>query len=163
MFFRQKEKNFRWKFRTVSRKAEPHKVTVCTDVHVTLGNPTPCSQLGSSLHGILQARILKWLAMPFPRGSSQLRDRIYVSYAFPVLAGRFFFFFLPLGPLGIPHIHWEVNPNEHWWDKTLKCSHKALLLLSLKQMTKLAQKLWDYKEFKCSKIILLCKNTNIRL
>ena len=29
----------------------------------------------SSVHGILQARILEWVAIPFPRGSSQLRDR----------------------------------------------------------------------------------------
>ena len=34
---------------------------------------------GSSVHGILQARILEWLAIPFSRRSSQLRDRIQVS------------------------------------------------------------------------------------
>ena len=32
------------------------------------------SQPGSSVHGILQARILKWVAIPLSRGSSQLRD-----------------------------------------------------------------------------------------
>ena len=32
------------------------------------------SQPGSSVHGILQASILKWVAIPFSRGSSQLRD-----------------------------------------------------------------------------------------
>ena len=36
--------------------------------------------------GILQARILKWVAMPFSSGSSQLRDRTQVSH----IAGRFF-------------------------------------------------------------------------
>ena len=34
---------------------------------------------GSSIHGILQARILEWVAIPFFRGSSQPRDRAQVS------------------------------------------------------------------------------------
>jgi len=34
---------------------------------------------GSSAHGILQARILEWLAIPFSRGSSQPRDGTLVS------------------------------------------------------------------------------------
>ena len=38
-----------------------------------------CSPLGSSVHGILQARILEWVAMPSSRGSSQPRDRTPVS------------------------------------------------------------------------------------
>ena len=38
-----------------------------------------CSQLGSSVHGILQARIQEWVAILFSRGSSQLRDRTRVS------------------------------------------------------------------------------------
>ena len=33
-----------------------------------------CGPPGCSVHGILQARILAWLAIPFPRGSSWLRD-----------------------------------------------------------------------------------------
>ena len=41
---------------------------------------------GSSVHGILQARILEWVAMPFSRGSSQSRDRTQVS----CIAGGFF-------------------------------------------------------------------------
>ena len=36
----------------------------------TLCNPAVCSQPGSSVHGILQARILEWVAMPSSRGSS---------------------------------------------------------------------------------------------
>ena len=45
-----------------------------------------CSLPGSSVHGILQARILEWVAMPSSRGSSQGRDRTQVSRT----AGRFF-------------------------------------------------------------------------
>ena len=44
----------------------------------TLCDPTDCSPPGSSVHGILQARILEWVAMPFSRGSSQLRDWTWI-------------------------------------------------------------------------------------
>ena len=40
----------------------------------------------ATVHGILQARILEWVGIPFSRGSSQLRDRTQVSY----IAGNFF-------------------------------------------------------------------------
>ena len=40
----------------------------------TLWDPVDCSPPGSSVHGILQARILEWVAMPSSRGSSQPRD-----------------------------------------------------------------------------------------
>ena len=42
-------------------------------------NPTDCSPPVSSAHGILQARILEWVAFPFSRGSSPPRDRSPVS------------------------------------------------------------------------------------
>ena len=43
----------------------------------TLCNPMDCSPPGSSVHGILQARILEWAAMPSSR-SSWPRDKIHV-------------------------------------------------------------------------------------
>ena len=46
----------------------------------------PHSLPGSSAHGIPQARILEWVAIPFSRGSSWPRDRTQVSW----IAGRFF-------------------------------------------------------------------------
>ena len=45
----------------------------------TLSNPKDCSLPGSSLHGILQARVLEWIAISFSRGSSRPRDRTLVS------------------------------------------------------------------------------------
>ena len=42
--------------------------------HPTLSDPKDCSPPGSSVHGILQARILEWVAMPSSRGSFQPRD-----------------------------------------------------------------------------------------
>ena len=44
--------------------------------------PMDCSPPGSSVHGILQARILEWDAIPFSRGSSQPRNRTCSSYVF---------------------------------------------------------------------------------
>ena len=44
-----------------------------------LCDPMDCSLVGSSAHGIVQARILEWVAMSFSRGSSQPRDRTCVS------------------------------------------------------------------------------------
>ena len=49
-------------------------------------NPMDCSPPGSSVHGILQARILEWVAIPFSRESSQSRDQTQASH----IAGRFF-------------------------------------------------------------------------
>ena len=46
----------------------------------TLSDPVGCSLPGSSVHGILQARILEWTAMPSSRGSSRPRDRACISY-----------------------------------------------------------------------------------
>ena len=45
-----------------------------------LCSPMDCSPPGSSVHGILKARILEWVAMPSSRGSSQPRDPTHVSY-----------------------------------------------------------------------------------
>ena len=55
----------------------------------TLCNPMDYSPPGSSVHGILQARILEWVAIPFSRGSSPPRDRTQ-CLMFSTLAGRFF-------------------------------------------------------------------------
>ena len=52
----------------------------------TLHDPMDCSLPSSSVHGILQARILEWVAMPSSRGSSQPRDGTQVSH----IACRFF-------------------------------------------------------------------------
>ena len=45
----------------------------------TLCDPMDCSPPGSSVHGILQARILEWVAISFSRGSSRPRDRTHIS------------------------------------------------------------------------------------
>ena len=52
----------------------------------TLCDPMDCSPQGSAVHGILQATILEWVAIPFSRRSSWPRDLSRVSF----IAGRFF-------------------------------------------------------------------------
>ena len=53
----------------------------------TLCNPTDCSLPCSSVHEILPAIILGWIAIPFSRGSSQIEPS---SLRSPALAGGFF-------------------------------------------------------------------------
>ena len=55
----------------------------------TLYHPIDCSLPGSSVHEILQATILKWVAISFARGSSRSRNRTQVSCV-SCIAGRFF-------------------------------------------------------------------------
>ena len=47
---------------------------LATQLSPTLGSPMDCSLLDSSVRGILQARILEWVAISFSRGSSQPRE-----------------------------------------------------------------------------------------
>ena len=58
------------------RSLPPCSVAQCCP---TLWNPTDCSPPGPSVHGLLQARILVWVARPSSRGSSRLRDQTQVS------------------------------------------------------------------------------------
>ena len=54
-------------------------------VKVAQSCPTLCSPMDYTVHGILQARILEWVAFSFSRRSSQLRDQTQVSH----IAGAF--------------------------------------------------------------------------
>ena len=54
-----------------------------------LCDPVDSSQPGSPVRGTFQARILEWVAMPYPRGSSPPRDGT-ASLKSLALAGRFF-------------------------------------------------------------------------
>ena len=67
-------------------KGNMEAVSEITQLCPTLCNSIDCRLLGSSVHGIFQARILEWVAISFSRGSSQPRDRTRVSH----VAGRRF-------------------------------------------------------------------------
>ena len=57
-------------------------VFLVTQSCLTLCDSMDCSLPGSSIHGIFQARILGWVAMPSSRGSSQPRDRTQLSIVY---------------------------------------------------------------------------------
>ena len=79
--------------------------------------PHGCSLPVSSVHGILQARILEWIAIPFSRGSSWPRDQTWVFCT----AGRFFAIWATRGAL-IAIILRVVKRKEH----TRSCMDQAL-------------------------------------
>ena len=97
-------------------------------------HPMHCSLPGSSVHGILQARILEWVTISFFRGSSWPRNGTQVS----CMAGRFF---TCLQLWGKPS--YEGNPDyflglqNHWDGDCSYESKKACLLLERKAMTNL--------------------------
>ena len=69
---------------------------------------TLCDPMVYTVHGILQARILEWVAFSFSRGSSQPRDLAQVSH----IAGGFFLYQLShRGSQGI--LKWVVDPFSH--------------------------------------------------
>ena len=78
-----------------------HRIYVCAQSLQSCPahwDPMDCNLPGSSVHGILQARILEWVTMHFSRGSSSSRDQIQV-FCFSCTASGFF---LPTGPSGKP-------------------------------------------------------------
>ena len=92
----------------------------------TLCQPVDCSPPGSSVHAILQAKIVEWVALPFSRGSPWPKDQTQVSR----IAGRLFtiwatkeaakiFFWPGLGMLDSAFPDQGSNPQllqcEHPW------------------------------------------------
>ena len=70
-----------------------------------------CNPPGSSVYGILQARILEWVAIPFPRGSSWLSDQTQVS----CIAGRSLPFEPPEKPFSDENaIMLDISYNLSW-------------------------------------------------
>ena len=99
----------------------PMYITRMRKVQVTQLCPTIYDPMDYTVHGILQARILEWVAFPFSRGSSQPRDRNQVS----IIAGRFF-------------ISWATREAHRWgnwasirqvrWQEVLESDFFCLIL-----------------------------------
>ena len=91
-------------------------VFVCvsdTELCLTLCSPIDCSPLSSSVHRILQARILEWVAIPFSRGSSQLRNQTQVF----CIAGRFLTVWATReAPISITFRSVRVDLIFLWWN-----------------------------------------------
>ena len=92
---------------------------------VALLFPTLCDLMDYRVHGILQARILEWVAFPFSRGSSQPRNqtgisciagRFFTNWAireapFPIQIMLFNVFLDMLAPLRYSHPSWPYSPE----------------------------------------------------
>ena len=123
------------------KAALPNNITMCMFLLLaqllqscqTLCNSMDCSPPGSSVHGILQARILEWAAMPFSRISSPPRDRTHVSCSF-CTAGKFF----TAEPLGKPHHHYS---SVYMW--TEKKHSVYIIRQTSKQQQKRSSREWN--------------------
>ena len=115
----------------------------------TLCDPMDCSPPGSSVHGILQARILEWFSISFSRGFSWSRDWTQVS----CIAGRFFTIwaiweapFSSLSGCRVTHsgllrpcvVPWNSElicfckyPCIHWEHSTLKLTSNSLHIFTV--------------------------------
>ena len=113
----------------------------------TLCDRMDCSPAGSSFHGILQARILEWIAMPSSRGSFWTRNLTYVSYT----AGGFSI----TEPPGKPHpLH---APSQLWQTKVSLFIAKCLLRQNCPWLRTTVLGLWTHSVLE----IYLVINDNI--
>ena len=71
----------------------------------TLCDPMDCSLPGSSVHGIFQARVLKWIAISLSRGSSQPRGQTRISH----IVGRPFTIWATQTACKLPTLHWDLR------------------------------------------------------
>ena len=114
-----------------------------------LPDPTDCSLPGSSVHGVLQARILKWIAILFSRGSSLSRDWIQVSY----IAGRFFTVWATMEEIShVEHFISQRNASFGWVCKKqpkLPTWFEILVAVTKSSLFQRWRKLTVYKSFLC--------------
>jgi len=93
-----------------------------------LCEPTDCSPPGSSVHGILQARILEWVFMPSSRGSSQAKGILKAQSAFKSYKRNSVPFFLllffkpsPAPSLPMPFLNSVTTLSSHFTNKSCIC------------------------------------------
>ena len=113
-------------------------VLSCFKSHLSLCDHTDCSPLGSFVHGILQARILEWVAITSSRGSSRPRDGA-ASLVSPALAGRFFTTSTIWNSFSQYYMStWSPSWFPSWWQNghICSCPHIHLDFSSLNHRTK---------------------------
>ena len=92
--------------------------------------PTLCDPSGSSVHGILQARIPDWVAIPssreLPNPGMDLRSPMSSA-----LAGRLFFSFLPLAPPGKPLYLAKMNTRSYTHNRVSLPPYRLLIFFPL--------------------------------
>ena len=121
------------------------KKVLVTQSCLTLCSPMDCSLPGSSVHGILQARVLEWVASPFSRGPSRPKDRTCIS-----CIGRFFTIWATREALHISN--WLLNFTRNTWFCVYKiCSWKSIFTYSsfIKMYLRIFQEL-NWIQFFCT-------------
>ena len=138
--FRQNTRwSFRWLFRDItkvvcsvqlSRSGEGEVAQSCP----TLCDPMDCNLLGFSIHRILQARTLEWIAISFSRGSSQPRDRTRVSR----IGGRRFNLWATRDAPGLDDLNREqISPGNLLEIQNLGCHltpHRMRIYISIRYL-----------------------------
>ena len=97
-------------------------------------NPVDCNPPGSSVHGILQARILEWVAISFSRGSSGPRDWTRISYT---------------GKQILYHWAWEAL---RYLDRCINVCFHLKLNLNAEDNSKFTQLLFFFPTYKICKV-----------
>ena len=99
---------------------------MCAESYPTLCDPVDCG--GSSVHGISQAAMLEWVAIPFSRGLSQPRDRTLVTCVSCI--GRLILYLYATGSpryssvyMLIPSSYFISPPFHLYFDEHLACFH----------------------------------------
>ena len=100
-----------------------HSCCLVAEFHVLLSATPWTRPPGSSVHGIFQPRILEWIAIPFSRGSSWLRDQTHVScisrwifYLWATREAQIYNTLWFLGSGNKEQIHWVVLAQGLSWD-----------------------------------------------
>ena len=117
----------------------------------TLCNPMDCRPPGSSVHGLLQPRVLEWVDISSSKGSSRPWDRTSVS-CISCTAGRFF----TTEPQGKPRIpcNWfqkvqHINTETHFWHKGYESIFFSPLLSSFFFLKKKDNTMWFQNASPC--------------
>ena len=104
----------------------------------TLSDPMDCSPPGSSVYGILQARVLEWVAIPFSRGSSQPKEGTWVSH----IGGRFF----TVWAIGEASLYANSYPDLFWWCWEHYCQKAMRSWCRVPNANKLKKSISDFQQ-----------------
>ena len=111
--------------------------------------PTLCDPMDYTIHGMLQAKILEWLAFPFSRESSQPRDWTQVSH----IAGGFFTSWATKAAQKN-----ELSIGKIWQGQLGKIPRKNRIILCFRHTSLDSWVNWLYIETKMDKTLVLSSN-----
>ena len=123
----------------------------CLVAHLcsTLCDPMNSSPLGSSVHGILQARIVEWVAISFSRGESRPRDQTHIS-----CTGSWILYYWTTRETQLKHIPKKIKNYKS--QKMTDCYQKEIWCFYLRGQLHFPQHFWvPLQILKCQSPCLL--------